>query len=204
MEAMLALEDGRTFRGRSFGARGERHGEVVFNTSMTGYQEVPIDPSYRGQIVVMTYPESGNYGTNPLDHESAAPPVEGFVVRELPVWPSNWRATLGLGQYRREHRTLGIADVDTRALTRHIRSRGAMRGVLSSVDLEGFVSVEARLMAVPYHPESSPGPHESHGLFHEFRGLVRGGAAPRREPPGRPAGHTGGAAPVSKGPEDGS
>jgi carbamoyl-phosphate synthase small subunit len=136
VEAVLALEDGRIFRGRAFGARGENAGEVVFNTSMTGYQEVLTDPSYRGQIVIMTYPEIGNYGTNALDCESGGPQVEGLVVREASVWPSNWRATQGLAQYLREHRTPGIAEVDTRALTRHIRSRGAMKGVISSVDLD--------------------------------------------------------------------
>jgi carbamoyl-phosphate synthase small subunit len=136
VEAVLALEDGRIFRGRAFGARDERSGEVVFNTSMTGYQEVLTDPSYRGQIVIMTYPEIGNYGTNALDHESAGPQVEGLVVRQFSAWPSNWRATQGLAQYLREHRTPGIAEVDTRALTRHIRSRGAMKGVISSVDLD--------------------------------------------------------------------
>jgi carbamoyl-phosphate synthase small subunit len=103
---------------------------------MTGYQEVLTDPSYRGQIVTMTYPEVGNYGTNAQDHESAMPQVEGFVVREVSVWPSNWRASQGLAQYLREHRTPGIAEVDTRALTRHIRSRGAMKGILSSIDLD--------------------------------------------------------------------
>ena len=93
MEAILALEDGRTFRGSAFGAKGERTGEVVFNTSMSGYQEVLTDPSYRGQIVVMTCPEIGNCGTNALDRESAEPQVEGFVVRQLSRFPSNWRAT---------------------------------------------------------------------------------------------------------------
>jgi carbamoyl-phosphate synthase small subunit len=134
MEAMLVLEDGRAFRGRAFGASGERRGEVVFNTGMTGYQEVLTDPSYKGQIVVMTCPEVGNYGTNPADVESAEPRVEGFVVRQVSVLPSNWRATQGLPQYLREHGIPGIAELDTRALTRHIRTRGAMRGVLSTVD----------------------------------------------------------------------
>jgi carbamoyl-phosphate synthase small subunit len=134
MEAMLALEDGRVFRGRAFGAAGERAGEVVFNTSMTGYQEILTDPSYRGQIVVMTCPEIGNYGANGLDVESSAPQVEGFAVREVSVLPSNWRATQGLPQYLREHGVPGIAEIDTRALTRHIRTRGAMKAVLSSVD----------------------------------------------------------------------
>lgn len=134
MEAILALEDGRIFRGRAFGATGERSGEVCFNTSMTGYQEILTDPSYRGQIVVMTCPEIGNYGTNALDQESTGPQVEGFVVREVSVLPSNWRATQGLPQYLREHDVPGISEIDTRALTRHIRERGAMRGVISSVD----------------------------------------------------------------------
>ena len=134
MEAILALEDGRLFRGRSFGAPGERCGEVVFNTSMTGYQEVLTDPSYRGQIVTMTCPEMGNYGTNFLDSESGRPQTEGFVVREVSDWPSNWRARQALPQYLREHRIPGISEVDTRSLTRHIRSRGAMKGILSTVD----------------------------------------------------------------------
>ena len=131
---MLALEDGRVFRGRGFGASGERIGEVVFNTSMTGYQEVLTDPSYRGQLVTMTCPEIGNYGTNALDQESKSAQVEGFIVREFSVLPSNWRATQGLPQYLREHGIPGIAGIDTRALTRHIRTAGAMKGVLSSID----------------------------------------------------------------------
>ncbi len=134
MEAILALEDGTVFRGRSFGLPGERTGEVVFNTSMTGYQEILTDPSYRGQIVVMTCPEIGNYGTNEEDDESSAPQVAGFVVREFSVLPSNWRATQGLPQYLREHGIPGISAIDTRALTRHIRTRGAMKAVVSSVD----------------------------------------------------------------------
>ncbi|HKQ62426.1 MAG TPA: glutamine-hydrolyzing carbamoyl-phosphate synthase small subunit [Candidatus Polarisedimenticolaceae bacterium] len=131
---MLALEDGRIFRGRAFGAPGERCGELVFNTAMTGYQEVLTDPSYRGQIVAMTCPEIGNYGTNALDGESATPQVEGFVVREVSTLPSNWRASQGLPQYLREHGIPGIVDVDTRALTRHLRTVGAMRAALSSLD----------------------------------------------------------------------
>jgi carbamoyl-phosphate synthase small subunit len=134
MEAILALEDGRTFRGAAFGAKAERAGEVVFNTSMSGYQEVLTDPSYRGQIVVMTCPEIGNYGTNAQDEESGHPQVEGFVVRQVSVLPSNWRASQGLPQYLRENGIPGISNIDTRALTRHIRQRGAMRGVLSSID----------------------------------------------------------------------
>ena len=132
MEAVLALEDGRIFRGRSIGAAGERTGEVVFNTSMTGYQEVLTDPSYRGQIVVMTYTEIGNYGVNELDIESSHPQVSGFVVRQLSELHSNWRASKDLNQYLRENRIVGIAEIDTRALTRHLRSRGVLRGCLST------------------------------------------------------------------------
>ena len=134
MEAILALEDGRTFAGRAFGAPGERTGEVVFNTSMTGYQEILSDPSYRGQIVVMTAPEIGNVGTNVLDFESRAPQVEGYVVRELSPSTSSWRATQALHEHLREHKIPGLAEIDTRALTRHLRSRGVMKGVISAID----------------------------------------------------------------------
>ena len=132
MEALLALEDGRVFRGRSIGATGETTGEVVFNTSMVGYQEVLTDPSYRGQIVTMTYPEIGNYGVNELDIESSHPQVSGFIVRQMSELPSNWRASKNLDEYLREHRIVGLAETDTRALTRHIRSKGVLRGCLSS------------------------------------------------------------------------
>jgi len=134
LEAILALEDGRVFRGESFGAKAERTGEVVFNTSMAGYQEVVTDPSYRGQIVAMTCPEIGNYGTNSQDQESTGPQVEGFVVRQVSSVPSNWRANQNLPHYLRENGIPGIADIDTRALTRHIRTRGAMKGIVSSLD----------------------------------------------------------------------
>src|SRR5881628_573734 len=135
MEAVLALEDGRVFRGRSIGAAGECTGEVVFNTSMVGYQEVLTDPSYRGQIVTMTYPEIGNYGVNEVDIESARPQVSGFIVRQLSELHSNWRASKDLNQYLRENRIVGLAEIDTRALTRHIRSGGVLRGCLSTQDL---------------------------------------------------------------------
>jgi carbamoyl-phosphate synthase small subunit len=134
LEAILALEDGRFFRGRAFGAVGERFGEVVFNTSMTGYQEVLTDPSYHGQVVVMTSPQIGNVGTNPLDHESKAPTLAGFAVRELSRAPSNWRANQALHEYMREHGVPGITELDTRALTRHIRIGGAIKGAISCVD----------------------------------------------------------------------
>jgi carbamoyl-phosphate synthase small subunit len=136
LEALLALEDGAVFRGRSFGAPGTRSGEVVFNTSMAGYQEVLTDPSYAGQIVVMTSPHQGNYGVNEEDDESDGPKVEGFVVRDAARQHSNWRSRKDLHQYLKENGITGLAEIDTRALTRHIRSAGAMRGVLSSEILD--------------------------------------------------------------------
>src|SRR4030095_16339024 len=134
-EAILALEDGRTFRGLAWGAHGERTGEIVFNTAMTGYQEILTDPSYAGQIVTMTYPEIGNYGVNVEDVESRRPFVEGFVVRELSQVVSNWRASTSLNDYLKRHGIVGISEIDTRALVRHIREKGAMRACISSVDL---------------------------------------------------------------------
>ena len=133
-EAVLALEDGKVYRGRAFGAVGEAAGEIVFNTSMTGYQEVITDPSYRGQIVAMTYPLIGNYGVNEEDVESCRPWVEGFVVRELSRTVSNWRAKKNLDEYLRAAGVPGIQGIDTRALTKHIRTAGAMRAVLSTAD----------------------------------------------------------------------
>jgi len=136
LKALLALEDGRTFPCRSFTGPGETQGEVVFNTSMTGYQEVLTDPSYNGQIVTMTYPLIGNYGTNPDDIESAAIQVAGFIVREYQDFPSNFRSTESLADYLRQGGILGIEDLDTRALTRHIRNAGAMRAFISTEDLD--------------------------------------------------------------------
>jgi carbamoyl-phosphate synthase small subunit len=134
--AILVLEDGRFFRGRSFGAEGESFGEIVFNTSMTGYQEILTDPSYAGQIVCMTYPLIGNYGVNTEDVESRKPWVEGFVVREVSHFVSHWRATETLDSYLRRYNIVGIEHIDTRALVRHIRDKGAMRAVISTVDLD--------------------------------------------------------------------
>jgi len=134
MKAILALEDGRTFEGRSFGAEGETSGEVVFNTSMTGYQEILTDPSYAGQIVVMTYPHIGNYGINSQDEESRRPFVEGFVAREFSSAWSSWRGTESLEDYLRRNKIVGLSEIDTRALVRHIRTRGALRGIISTVD----------------------------------------------------------------------
>jgi carbamoyl-phosphate synthase small subunit len=134
--AKLALEDGTVYTGRSFGADGEAFGEVVFNTSMTGYQEVLTDPSYKGQIVTMSYPLIGNYGVNGEDTESGRPQVQGFVVRELSRIPSNFRAQGSLDDYLRGHGVLGLEGIDTRALVRRLRVRGAMNGVLSTTDLD--------------------------------------------------------------------
>jgi carbamoyl-phosphate synthase small subunit len=135
MKGILALEDGTCFEGVSFGASGERAGEIVFNTSMTGYQEILTDPSYCGQIVTMTYPLIGNYGVNREDVESGRPQVEGFVVRECSRIASNWRATKSLPDYLKKHKIIGIEGIDTRALTKHIRSAGAMKAIISTVDL---------------------------------------------------------------------
>lgn len=134
--AKLALEDGRVFTGVPFGSTGERHGEVVFNTSMSGYQEILTDPSYKGQIVTMTYPLIGNYGVNPEDIESRKIFLEGFVVKECSRITSNWRSAKSLEDYLKENNIIGIEGVDTRALTRHIRLQGAMKAVLSTEDLD--------------------------------------------------------------------
>jgi len=134
MQGILALEDGQVFWGEAFGAEGERAGEVVFNTSMTGYEEVLTDPSYKGQIVTMTYPHIGNYGINDEDFESTGVHVDGFVVRDLSASFSNWRAQQRLEDFLKKRGIIGLTEVDTRALTRHIRSRGAMRAVVSTLD----------------------------------------------------------------------
>jgi carbamoyl-phosphate synthase small subunit len=134
--AKLALEDGTVFTGNAFGARGEIDGEVVFNTSMTGYQEILTDPSYHGQIVTMTYPQIGNYGVNEEDSESSRPWVRGFVIRELSPCVSNYRASESLDAYLARHGIIGIQRIDTRALVRRIRLEGAMRGILSTIDLD--------------------------------------------------------------------
>ena len=135
-EAILALADGRIFRGRAFGAIGETVGEVVFNTAMTGYQEVLTDPSYKGQMVCMTYPEIGNVGINADDAESAGVHVEGFVVKDYRPRPSNWRSEMALGEYLEHAGVVGIEGIDTRALVRHIRTHGAQEAVISSVTLD--------------------------------------------------------------------
>jgi carbamoyl-phosphate synthase small subunit len=140
--AKLALEDGTVYTGTSIGAAGEVDGEVCFNTSMTGYQEILTDPSYRGQIVTMTYPEIGNYGTNLDDRESARPQLAGFVVRQRSRVASNFRSSATLENYLARHGVVGIAGIDTRALVRRIRERGAMKGVLSTTDLDDASLIE--------------------------------------------------------------
>jgi carbamoyl-phosphate synthase small subunit len=147
-KAILALADGLVFEGHSFGSEGETSGEIVFNTSMTGYQEILTDPSYKGQIVTMTYPQIGNYGVNDEDVESGRPYVEGFIVKEYMDFPSNWRAKKSLQTYLSENNIVGIQGIDTRALTRRLRDFGAQPGVISTTDLDPE-SVAAKAGAVP-------------------------------------------------------
>jgi carbamoyl-phosphate synthase small subunit len=135
MKAILALEDGSLFHGDAFGARASACGEVCFNTSMTGYQEILTDPSYKGQVVTMTYPLIGNYGVNPLDVESWKPHVAGFAIRELSPVVSNWRANSPLGKYLEDNGIPGIQGIDTRALTRKLRVRGALNGFISTEEI---------------------------------------------------------------------
>ena len=134
MQAILALEDGRIFRGRGHGHPGECQGEVVFNTSLTGYQEIATDPSYAGQIVVLTNPQIGNYGTNRADNESARPYIEGLIVREFSAISSNWRSEQVTDEYMERYSVPVLAEIDTRALVRHLRDRGVMRGVISTAE----------------------------------------------------------------------
>ena len=147
--AILALEDGRVFRGRSWAAEGEACGEVVFNTSMTGYQEVLTDPSYAGQLVCMTYPLIGNYGVNSEDPESSRPWVEGFVVREASRVASSWRAEESLDAYLKRWNIVAIDHIDTRALVRHIRDQGAMRACLSTVDINAENVIDKARRSLP-------------------------------------------------------
>lgn len=148
MKAILALADGRIFEGKSFGATGESTGEVVFNTAMSGYQEVLTDPSYKGQMVTMTYPQIGNTGINPEDIESARLYLSGFIVKEYLDFPSNWRTTMSLDAYLKEHAVVGIQGLDTRALTRHLRDKGAQNGIISTVDYD-HESLVKKARAVP-------------------------------------------------------
>ena len=143
--AILALADGTVFRGKALGASGETAGEVVFNTALTGYQEVLTDPSYRGQMVTMTYPHIGNYGINAEDIESRQPWLAGFIVKEACPYPSNWRSRQSLDEYLRAHGIVGIQGIDTRALTTHLRDHGSQQGVISHTDLDHTrVALKAR------------------------------------------------------------
>jgi len=142
MRALVALEDGLVLEGRSFGSKGERTGEVVFNTSMTGYQEILTDPSYKGQIVTMTYPHIGNYGVNEEDFESIQPHVEGFVVKEYCARPSNWRSARPLGDFLEAYGIVGIEGVDTRCITRRLRTVGAQRGIVTTEKISEKAAVE--------------------------------------------------------------
>jgi carbamoyl-phosphate synthase small subunit len=135
MKAILLLEDGTVFEGTSFGAKGQRCGEVVFNTSMTGYQEILTDPSYHEQIITMTYPLIGNYATNELDKESRKVFAAGFIVKENCEYPSNWRGEQSLSEYLKRNDIVGLAGIDTRKLVKHIRNEGAMKGIISSTEL---------------------------------------------------------------------
>ena len=135
MQAILALEDGRVFRGKGYGAKGECYGEVVFNTSITGYQEIFTDPSYAGQIVVLTNPQIGNYGTNAEDNESTRPYIEGLIVREFSKVSSNWRSQQVAEEYLEQFKIPVLADIDTRCLVRHLRDNGVMRAEWSGPSL---------------------------------------------------------------------
>ena len=148
IKAKLALENGIVIEGENFGAEGETYGEVVFNTSLTGYQEMITDPSYKGQILIFTNPLIGNYGVNDEDIESKSPQVAGVVIREISKFYSNWRANQSLDLYLKKHNIVGIANVDTRFLVRQIRSEGAMRGVISTIDLDD-VSLVQKVRTIP-------------------------------------------------------
>src|ERR1700743_2626050 len=148
MQAILALEDGRIFRGESYGARRECFGEVVFNTALTGYQEIFTDPSYAGQIVVLTNPQIGTDGTNTADKEANRPFIEGLVTREFSPISSNWRSQQVTEEYLERFNVPVIADIDTRALVRHLRTHGVMRGVISSIETDPQKLI-AKARAIP-------------------------------------------------------
>ena len=148
-DAVLVLRDGRVFRGQALGAHGETSGEVIFNTAMSGYQEILTDPSYRGQIVTMTYPMIGNYGLNDEDVESRRPWVNGLIVKEASAYPSSWRGWVSLDQYLKTHRIVGLQGIDTRALTRHLRDHGSQDGIVSSADVD-VERLRERARALPH------------------------------------------------------
>ena len=141
MQAILALEDGRIFRGESYGAKRECFGEVVFNTALTGYQEIFTDPSYAGQIVVLTNPQIGNYGTNAADNEAGRPYIEGLVTREFSPISSNWRSQQVTEEYLERFNVPVVSEIDTRAVVRHLRTHGALRGVISSIETDADMLV---------------------------------------------------------------
>lgn len=191
--AKLALADGTVFVGSSFGAAGEVFGEVVFNTSMTGYQEILTDPSYNGQIVTMTYPHIGNYGVNPEDVESGGLRLRGFVVRDYCREPSNYRSTQSLADYLREANVIGISGIDTRALVRKLRTVGAMTGVLSTIDLD-----DASLVRKACNSPTLVGkdlvrevaPHESRSWDEQLSEIVRHPSTPKAWAGNEAAGNT--------------
>ena len=194
MKAILALEDGTVFRGKGFGARASTCGEVCFNTSMTGYQEILTDPSYKGQIVTMTYPLIGNYGVNTQDVESWRPHVAGFAIRELSPVVSNWRADCALGDYLEQHGIPGIQGIDTRALTKKLRVRGALNGFISTEEVsEAEALSQAKnwrgLLGVDYVKEVThaksflwDAPDEQSASFNLVRGNLQTNARQVRDP----------------------
>ena len=195
MEAILALEDGRAFWGRAYGAPRERFGEVVFNTSISGYQEILTDPSYAGQIVVLTYPHIGNYGTNPQDSESVRPFAEGLVVRELSELASNWRSVEETSAFLADFGVPVISDIDTRALVRHLRRYGSMRGVISTVDRDaGRLAAKAKaspsMLGLDLASRvSTPSCYEwtepSGNIFRHASGAPQALGSEKRQPPTR-------------------
>lgn len=185
--ALLALRDGRVFHGQTLGTTGESSGEVVFNTSMTGYQEILTDPSYRGQIVLMTYPLIGNYGLNAEDAESRRPWANGFIVKEASRLVSSWRGLVSLDEYMARHGIVGLQGIDTRALTRHLRDHGAQEGIISTEDLDER-RLRERARALPgligrdlVREVTVDGPFRwREGLWDRARGYAPAGSAPFR------------------------
>src|ERR1700742_3338701 len=191
--AKLALEDGTVFTGTAFGSAGTSEGEVVFNTSMTGYQEILTDPSYKGQIVTMTYPLIGNYGVNLQDVESWRPHASGFVIRELSPVVSNWRSDFSLAEYLEKNGIPGIQGIDTRALTKKLRVRGALNGFISTEDISDAEAIkrarEFVFLGVDYVKEVThreaflwDEKDEQSGSFNLVQGTVKGDARNVRDP----------------------